>query len=170
MTFATDLNLTKLICFTELKIGDIIIRAHPSYHSGIRWFDWIYVKWEGYDKLFPAKVLMFVSLGSVNGVISEDMSNIKALIQTTSEIDTTIPNELKNRMLCDYYKYETTFQLVSISAIDAPAFVIENVITNNETNERTCPNVIVIKPFDKWASIYNSVNSKYQDGNDDDEE
>ena len=59
---------------------------------------------------------------------------------------------------------------MSISAIDAPAFVIENVITNNETNERTCPNVIVIKPIDKWASIYNSVNSKYQDGNDDDEE
>ena len=170
MTFATDLNLTKLICFTELKIGDIIIRAHPSYRSGIRWFDWIYVKWEGYDKLFPAKVLMFVSLGSVNGVISEDMSNIKALIQTTSEIDTTIPNELKNRMLCEYYKYETTFQLVSISAIDAPAFVIENVITNKETNETSCPNVIVIKPIDKWATIYNSVNSKYQDGNHDDDE
>lgn len=48
--------------FTEVQIGGgHILRCHPSYRSEECWYDWVLVKWDGYDEPIPARAYMFFS-------------------------------------------------------------------------------------------------------------
>ena len=49
-------------CFTETQIQGITYRAHPFYRSEDAWYDWVYVKWDGYDEPIPARVYLFFHL------------------------------------------------------------------------------------------------------------
>ena len=165
LTFAQDKSISQLTCFTEVHIGDLLLRAHPSYRSGIRWFDWVYIKWDGYDSTFPAKILMFF-IASSKTKSTWKADDIMVLIQSTSSLDDRIPQEMRNRLISKYYKYEKNLQIVPITTIDAPAFVIENTHCSQDGKKTVCDNVIVVEPIDEWCQHYNNIDSKYHSGTD----
>ena len=53
-------------CFTEHKRGEHVFRAHPSYHNGSAWHDFVNVEWEvgtvGTICCIPAQICCFIDL------------------------------------------------------------------------------------------------------------
>ena len=53
---------SRVIGFTEYKVGGALYRCHPSYRSGKPWRDWAMLRWEVYEDSVPAKIMMFLDL------------------------------------------------------------------------------------------------------------
>ena len=57
---------SKVICYTEYKDENILLRAHPNYYGGGPWFDWVKVQRkrvqneETIYKCFPARLVCFL--------------------------------------------------------------------------------------------------------------
>ena len=47
--------------YTEIIQNGFRFRAHPSYNSA-PWYDWAFFRWEGFDELIAAKIIMVIDL------------------------------------------------------------------------------------------------------------
>jgi len=57
---------TEVPGFTSLKIDDVTYNAHPFFKNDHAWYDWVYLQWDGYPDLIPARIEMFFDLTDVN--------------------------------------------------------------------------------------------------------
>ena len=60
------LSSSHVDCCTEHKCGEHVFRAHPSYHNGSAWRDFVNVEWEvgieGTICCIPAQICCFIDL------------------------------------------------------------------------------------------------------------
>ena len=150
-------HISTIYCFTEILFNDHIIRAHPSYRSGIPWNDWVYVNWEDFDIVLPGKVLTFVSLSMTSTI--NDLSKVYALIQSTKQLLPRNVN-LPKLKLSDFYTYEDHLQLIPIDSIDGPCYAIENFKSIN-LDETPCDTIIAVAARDRWSHVYNNAETQY---------
>jgi hypothetical protein len=47
---------------TCVKVNGQIYNADPMYRNEHQWHDWVYIKWQGYDVPYPARIDMFLDL------------------------------------------------------------------------------------------------------------
>jgi hypothetical protein len=47
---------------TAVEVNGCLYQAHPLFRKDHPWFDWVYIKWDGYDLPFPARIEMFFDL------------------------------------------------------------------------------------------------------------
>ena len=147
-------------CFTSLEHKKNIFHAHPSYRSSDPWFDFANVKWEGYDRCYPARLEMFLDLTNTQFKVDSPFHNgIYAAITSVKEVngehDRTAKAAQQRRgdlNLCVFWSMETTIRLVPVQTIESPAFVYWNF---NDATMKTPTNVIEVKPLEQWASIHN---------------
>jgi hypothetical protein len=43
-------------------VNGVKYEAHPFYRNEHPWHDWVYIKWDGYEDLYPARIDMFLDL------------------------------------------------------------------------------------------------------------
>ena len=94
LVFSEDLHMNEIQCFTELQIDGDTIRGHPSYRSGLPWYDWVYIRWQGITNPLPAKVFMFVSLDPQRNI--KDLNKVYAIVQSTSRMCRRTHPRLRN--------------------------------------------------------------------------
>ena len=68
-----------VVGFTEYKLDDKVLRAHPCYRGERPWFDWALIKWEGITELVPAKLCMFLDLSNCRLMNVEEHNEFKAM-------------------------------------------------------------------------------------------
>ena len=153
--------------FTCLNWKSEIIRAHPSYRTGGRWFDFANVKWEGVNNNYicPAKILMWLDCRNVNfkregqpGALSK---GIYAVVHSTHTEPTSnkplrearkIHKSRGESKLVRYWTMEDTFRLVHVSCIVSVAFVVQDCMDADMVVPTKC--VMEILPKKAWAKLH----------------
>lgn len=82
-------------CYTEMNIGGMVYRCHPSYRSHQPWNDWVYVDWgDQFDQHVPARLHLFLDTSDCT-VISERESVLNRLEQNTQSDVNLLPLEAR---------------------------------------------------------------------------
>ena len=155
--------------FTEFKTDDVIVRAHPSYRSGLSWHDWVEIKWPEFETSLVANVLLMLDFSTstyqispthcVQGVLSldftnttklEDDSEICAVVHSVMNADDTSPYYLKSNLL-SRMSMENEFQLVSARSFATNAYVVIDELDENTGLPKT---VISFNNMTSWASYF----------------
>ena len=77
--------------FTELQKNGFTYRCHPSYRSAtMDWYDWAYVKWEGYDEPIVGRIVMFFNLNNCDFRTEEEMREDMGIARHGNTGDFTI--------------------------------------------------------------------------------
>ena len=96
------MHSSKVIGFTEYKIGDHKFRAHPSYRGGSEWHDWAMLRWEHLDQPIPAKICMFIDLKESQLMTNEEHNRFRRRNMQRTEL-----NESDNEYIPNSYQYLT---------------------------------------------------------------
>ena len=163
--------------FTDLVWNGNIIRAHPSYRSGMPWHDYINVIWNGDSRknskhrfyVCPAKVLMFLDLSTskFKRDINDESNDIPSTIDLFAVIHSTatkscpyVPTDEAQKIhslrgkprIATYWTLEKEYHLVKVTSIDSLAFVIQDYKDQDMLDHTEY--VIEIKPKSSWASVH----------------
>ena len=143
--------------FTEFRLPECtekscLLRAYPSYRKENDWFDWAYVKWDGYDEHLACQCLMFLDFTTVELEKSPNINNIGVVEDphtiihnshmavlhcvtgeqsksTTSRDSNAEARDINtdpivSNRLTSFHDMEPSFQIVSMKHLVSTAFVI----------------------------------------------
>ena len=169
---------------TSLKVikpGEDPVRytAHPSFRSGLPWFDWVLLDW-GPLGCIPARLLMILEttdlaendfVYNTNGQGNDDRPDNEILNQTSllkpQKIYLVVrsarqaiepPSDLNFKFysrLSSHITLEESFCIVSISCLIGPAYVIANIPYGDaEADTESIRNFIMVKDFKEWSQYF----------------
>ena len=169
---------------TSLKVikpGEDPVRytAHPSFRSGLPWFDWVLLDW-GPLGCIPARLLMILEttdlaendfVYNTNGEGNDDRPDNEILNQTSllkpQKIYLVVrsarqaiepPSDLNFKFysrLSSHITLEESFCIVSVSCLVGPAYVIANIPYGDaEADTESIRNFIMVKDFKEWSQYF----------------
>ena len=171
---------TRIPCYTEVKVGSNIYRAHPCYSKKGCWYDWAYFEWQGYDAPIPAKILMIVDLTKTDISYDADIDPNSTAIMDDVNIHKHLTNEIwmivhaatspkaTTKELSDEHLDSSISQwiklcpeedlwTVPLSALYGPCYVVRNRdFSEGDYNDDISNDLTahVIKPMSEWGEAF----------------
>ena len=170
-----NVRIDTIDCFTEHRCIDdpsIVYRCCPDYMKNGNWFDWAYIRWDGYDEPLEGQLLMFLDLKSITfkqcnptdhpRPLFTPVNMETAVLVHSVKHDTiakqrkpSLPNHQQRQgpvtRLARFGDMEDTFHIVDTSSIRLPAFVItDRTGDNNKLEPGRSNNIISINPLKQW--------------------
>lgn len=175
---------TRIPCFTEVKVNDVLYRCHPCYAKKGSWYDWAMFDWEGYEEPIPGKILMMVDLRSTEITYEADVDpdnvnidNVAVHKHLTNDVwviihaavspsvdhnDDTLTDFHFDSQIHKWVKLTNDSDLwtVPLSALAGPCYVVRNrdfVRSSDEDNEVTSNHdslAYVLKPMSEWGDSF----------------
>ena len=178
----------KIVCRTELSLRGTLIRCHPNYQSDGEWFDWITVKWDGYDDPIPAKVLMIMDLrhskfydeaklkemfplNFMDGHDQEGLTNSIYLLVHSAKTDYSLKHPSLSKTGDDFYSRISTlhemeddglFHIININMIVKPSIFVMESQKVDEDDKNT---IVILSQQTGWCTkSFQQSNNTFEDG------
>ena len=172
---------------TSLKVfnpGNDTVRyyAHPSFRSGLPWYDWVMLDW-GRHGILPGRLLMILETTSLTdddflySQIGEDEDDNQVVLNQSSLLKsnriflvvrsaerTAEPADPLNfkfaSRLSKHIRLEDTFSIVSVNCLVGPAYVIANVPYGDaEADTEAIRDFILVKDYREWSEYFINRNN-----------
>jgi hypothetical protein len=168
-----------LHCYSECVLSDgSTIRSHPHFRSERPWHDWVLVKWDEFDDLLPARVLLLfqICMGDIENynivgdAIVEHNSTFLELGKNYALVETVTGEEFNYRYRIDVnrrynlkssiavrYTLEKNLRLIEVESIESITFVVMNNIgTLGVTQEDGVEDKTIIMFRDRslWENLF----------------
>ena len=170
-----NVRIDTIDCFTEHRCIDdpsIVYRCCPDYMKNGNWFDWAYIRWDGYDEPLEGQLLMFLDLKSITFKQCNPTDHPRPLFTPVNMETAVLVHSVKHETIAKQRKpslpnhqrrqgpvtrlarfgdMEDTFHIVDTSSIRLPAFVItDRTGDNNKLEPGRSNNIISINPLKQW--------------------
>lgn len=171
-------------CYTQVKVGNTIYRAHPCYSRKGCWYDWAYFEWHGYSKPIVGKILMIVDLTNTPITYSADINPDGNILDEDVAVHKHLTNDVwvivhaalgpladAEKLDDDHFDSaighwvelcpETDLWTIPLSALVGPCCVIANrnyllVEENVDKNVVSDDSItaFVVEPMSKWGKLF----------------
>lgn len=105
--------------FTQATNNGVTYRCHPSYRSEQSWYDWAYIKWDGYDDAIPARLYMFFELSECDFETENDLRIEAGITPLQSLLPNQSASTLNTPFVDDDYIQSSTYWAIVHSATSA---------------------------------------------------